>query len=104
MFLVRDRSLRTAALIVVTLGIISATAPAARAGRDDMRDVTVLLQTMNDERAGRGLRPLQLDRQLCAIAYEHAIDMARRNYCSALSLRLRRRKPGPRRKRALDRA
>jgi uncharacterized protein YkwD len=82
MFLVRDRSLRTAALIVVTLGIISATAPAARAGRDDMRDVTVLLQTMNDERAGRGLRPLQLDRQLCAIAYEHAIDMARRNYFS----------------------
>jgi uncharacterized protein YkwD len=79
---VRDRKLRTAALLVVTLGIIVTTAPAARAGRDGERDVTLLLQALNDERAASGLRPLQLDRQLCAIAYEHAIDMARRNYFS----------------------
>ena len=82
MFLVRDRSLRTAALLGVMIGIISTTISAARAGRDDARDVTLLLQAMNDERAARGLRPLQLDRQLCAIAYDHAIDMARRNYFS----------------------
>jgi uncharacterized protein YkwD len=81
---VSGRSFRSAALFLIALGLFSATT-AARAARDDARDVTLLLRAMNAERSASGLRPLQLDRQLCAIAYEHAADMARRNYFSHTS-------------------
>jgi len=43
-------------------------------------DVTILLSSMNAARRSSHLRPLRLDRRLCRIAYDHALDMKRRNY------------------------
>jgi uncharacterized protein YkwD len=60
-----------------------APAPSTRvtvAYRERAPDVDAMLRDVNDRRVKLGLPPLQLDVQLCAIAREHAVDMAQRSY------------------------
>jgi len=40
----------------------------------------LVLTTINAERLAKHLAPLQLDRRLCRVAYDHALDMLRRGY------------------------
>jgi uncharacterized protein YkwD len=57
-----------------------APAPAVVAYRERTSDAEALLQDINAHRIGQGLAPLTLDQRLCAIAREHALDMASRSY------------------------
>jgi uncharacterized protein YkwD len=57
-----------------------ASAPAVVAYRERTSDAQALLQDINAHRTGSGLAPLTLDPRLCAIAREHAVDMAARSY------------------------
>lgn len=63
-----------------TIGTLSAPAPAVVAYHERSADAQVLLQDINVHRRSLGLAPLQLDPRLCAIAREHAIDMATHSY------------------------
>ena len=54
--------------------------PAAHAVADRAADVNLMLAALNHRRAAKGLGALQLDSRLCDVAYEHAADMAVRNY------------------------
>jgi uncharacterized protein YkwD len=65
----------TLALLILSL---LAFAPSARAAYPS--DVALLLTSMNAVRLSSHLRPLRLDRRLCKIAYDHAVDMQRRHY------------------------
>lgn len=49
-------------------------------------DVQAMLRAVNASRKTQGLRDLTLDVRLCAVAREHAIDMAEQNYFSHDSL------------------
>ncbi len=54
--------------------------------RIDTKELEVRIhELINIERNKAGLRPLALDKKLCAIARDHSIDMALRNYFSHTS-------------------
>jgi uncharacterized protein YkwD len=59
---------------------VSASGPAVVAYRERRSDAQAMLDDVNARRASRGLPPLRLDPELCAIARAHAVDMAARAY------------------------
>ncbi len=87
-------------LLAVTLAIVLVAAPAAAAagprkcqharalpaevGKRALLESTVCL--VNKRRAGRGMRPLRIDKRLSRAARRHARDMVRRSYFSHTSL------------------
>lgn len=64
----------------VTIAAVTAPGPAIVAYRERSTDVQAMLDDVNARRRSKGLAPLQLDPQLCAIARAHAVDMAARSY------------------------
>jgi uncharacterized protein YkwD len=76
-----------AALAAALLGMPAAASAAPCPGADSAPDqlaagerTAVVLCLLNDERAGRGLAPLQLDRRLSRAARGHSADMVAHHY------------------------
>lgn len=68
---------------VRTVAELTAPAPAAPVAsvvHERAADAEAMLRDVNARRKARGLAPLRLDAQLCAIARAHALDMAARAY------------------------
>ncbi len=65
---------------IATRDSIGALQSQVRAVPNRDADVNSMLASLNARRTAQGLAPLQLEPQLCAIAYEHASDMVARSY------------------------
>lgn len=61
-------------------GIVNRTLALRTLGIRITTDIETMLVALNEVRAEKGLRPLALDPQLCAIAQSHGSDMALRGY------------------------
>ena len=70
--------------VLVLSGIGSARADESVPGTQ--RSVSVILNTINAERAAFHERMLRLDQRLCGVAAAHAIDMVEHNYFDHVSL------------------
>ncbi len=64
--------------LIALLGLSSLLGAPAKATR--VEDVQVLLANMNNARESQNLPPLELDSSLSQVAYQHAVDMEKRNY------------------------
>jgi uncharacterized protein YkwD len=85
----RFRRLGAFALVAaVTMGPATpaGAAPKKLAGGKSTGSVSELLGTINAERRARHVRMLRLDRALCRIAQEHALDMVQHRYFAHYSL------------------
>ncbi|SPQ00971.1 conserved exported hypothetical protein [Candidatus Sulfobium mesophilum] len=74
-------------LLIAVLLIIASPALAEHIRpRIDTKELEIRIhELINIERQKEGLRPLALDKKLCAIARDHSKDMAERNYFSHLN-------------------
>lgn len=69
-------------LLFVVLGaLLAAPPPAARTG-----DALTMTRDINAERRSRGYGTLHIDAALSAVAFEHALEMARHDYFGHLTL------------------
>ncbi|MBD5655766.1 MAG: CAP domain-containing protein [Candidatus Eremiobacteraeota bacterium] len=66
--------------LLVSLASIAIARPLKASCGGDAYEVRTLLASMNAARRSKHLRPLMLDRRLCRVAHDHALDMARRGY------------------------
>jgi uncharacterized protein YkwD len=80
----RFRHLGAIALFAATAFALLAPAGAATKKAGDGA-VSVLLRTINAERRAEHVRLLRLDRELCRIARDHAIDMVQHHYFNHFS-------------------
>jgi uncharacterized protein YkwD len=67
-------------MLALPLAALSLAGPARASCGGDAYEVKLLLGSMNNARRAKHLHPLTLDRKLCGIARDHAVDMARRRY------------------------
>jgi uncharacterized protein YkwD len=78
-----------ALVAAVTLGLATPAGAGSKKLGDGTRNgagVSEVLATINAERRARHIRLLRLDRALCRIAREHALDMAQHRYFAHYSL------------------
>lgn len=74
------------ALCGFCLGFGLSPARADQAAARPERTVSVILATINSERAAYHERMLRLDQRLCGVAAAHAVDMVQHNYFDHVSL------------------
>lgn len=74
------------AIVLSALLAVLTLAPVASSASVSYPSVPLLLWTINEERSTFHVGTLQLDRRLCRIAAQHAVDMVQHNYFSHRSL------------------